>query len=341
MNGLGGVLQQVEQHLLQLVGGARHRSEPGVELAGDLQALEVEALGQVEVVAGDLQRLVQQHRQLAGRHLAAAAPAEGEHVGDDLGRAGAGLVDVIQQLGHLAGLQVLVDGFQADAADDGLLLVTVQLWRQAPADVLHVVQDRAQRVVDLVGHAGGQTTHRKHFLRLHHHLFQRQALGDVIDPDYHATPGTAHQRVESQGVVAGLIVLEPGDTFDLGHRMLLDRFLELRQERLERFEGEEDRLVQGFIETRAGQGTGLLVPLRHVELFVEGDQRRRHGVDDAVEVVLETGELFLDLAAHLDFELQFAVGMAGFLCQTLGLVVGCLGVVPGPLELLLPGLDPR
>ncbi|MCY1457059.1 hypothetical protein D9M71_743190 [compost metagenome] len=33
--------------------------------------------------------------------------------------------------------------------------------------------------------------------------------------------------------------------------------------------------------------------------------------------------------------------MAGFLCQTLGLVVGCLGVVPGPLELLLPGLDPR
>ncbi|MNK82797.1 hypothetical protein D3C87_1025840 [compost metagenome] len=33
--------------------------------------------------------------------------------------------------------------------------------------------------------------------------------------------------------------------------------------------------------------------------------------------------------------------MAGFFRQTLGLVVGCLGVVPGPLELLLPGLDPR
>ncbi|MNX94165.1 hypothetical protein D3C86_1263880 [compost metagenome] len=203
------------------------------------------------------------------------------------------------------------------------------------------MQDRAQRVVDLVGHAGGQTTHRKHFLRLHHHLFQGQALGDVVDPDHHATPGTAHQRIESQGVVAGFVVLEPGDSFDLGHRMLLDRFLELRQKRLERFEGKEDGLVQGFIEASAGQGAGLLVPLRHVELFVEGDQRRRHGVDDAVEVVLETGELFLDLAAHLHFELQFAVGMAGFFRQTLGLVVGCLGVVPGPLELLLPGLDPR
>lgn len=50
---------------------------------------------------------------------------------------------------------------------------------------------------------------------------------------------------------------------------------------------------------------------------------------------------FLDLAAHLDFQLQLAIGMAGFFRQALGLVVGGLGVVPRALELLFPGFDPR
>lgn len=114
-----------------------------------------------------------------------------------------------------------------------------------------------------------------------------------------------------------------------------------RQVRLEWFEGEEDRLVQGLVQARAGEGAGFLVPLGHVELFVEGDQRRRHGVDDAVEIILEAREFFLDLAAHLDFQLQLAIGMAGFFRQALGLVVGGLGVVPRALELLFPGFDPR
>jgi hypothetical protein len=47
------------------------------------------------------------------------------------------------------------------------------------------VQDRSQRVVDLVGHAG-KATDRQHLLRLHHHFFQGQALGDVVDTDHHA-----------------------------------------------------------------------------------------------------------------------------------------------------------
>ncbi|MNO63720.1 hypothetical protein D3C76_544320 [compost metagenome] len=84
MNGLGGVLQQVEDDLFDFVGDHWHRAELRVELMDDLQRLEVESSDQVEIVAGDLHRLFQQGGQLAGGHLPIAAAAEGEHVGDDL-----------------------------------------------------------------------------------------------------------------------------------------------------------------------------------------------------------------------------------------------------------------
>ncbi|MNZ43998.1 hypothetical protein D3C78_616150 [compost metagenome] len=176
---------------------------------------------------------------------------------------------------------------------------------------------------------------------MHHHFFQRQALGDVVDTDDHATAAATGQRVEGQGVVAQVVALGPGDPLDLRHPVLFHGFLQLRQERLERFEGDEDRLVQRFVQWRAGKHRGFVIPLGHVELFVEGDQRRRHRVDDAVEVVLEAGEFLLDLAAHLDFQLQLAVGMAGFLGQALGLVIGLLELVAGALELLFAGFDAR
>nr|GFD43440.1 hypothetical protein [Tanacetum cinerariifolium] len=57
VNGLRGILEQVEQHLLQFIGGARHRTEFGVKLANDVLTLEVEPDGQVEVVAGDFHGL--------------------------------------------------------------------------------------------------------------------------------------------------------------------------------------------------------------------------------------------------------------------------------------------
>ncbi|MNH22392.1 hypothetical protein D3C79_822480 [compost metagenome] len=97
MDGLGGVFQQVQQHLFQFVGRARHLPQFGVELAHDGLALEVEADGQVEVVAGNLHRLVDQRRQVARRQLAVAAAAETEHVGDDLRRPGTGLLDAVEQ----------------------------------------------------------------------------------------------------------------------------------------------------------------------------------------------------------------------------------------------------
>lgn len=142
-----------------------------------------------------------------------------------------------------------------------------------------------------MGHTGREAADQ-HLLRLHHHFFQGQALGDVVDPDHHAAPGTAHQRIERQGVMLGLVVLDPGDPFYPLHRVLLYRCLDLWQVRLERLEGQKDRLVQSFVQARAGKGSGFLVPLSDVELFIQGDQRRGHRVDDAVEVVLETGEFF-------------------------------------------------
>lgn len=123
--------------------------------------------------------------------------------------------------------------------------------------------------------------------------------------------------------------------------MLLDRLLELRQKRFQRFEREEDRLVQRFVQACAGEGAGFLVPLGDVELLVERNQRRRHRVDDAVEVILETGELLFDFAAHLNFQLKLAVGVAGFLGQPLRLIVSGLRVIAGAFELLFAGFDTR
>lgn len=190
-----------------------------------------------------------------------------------------------------------------------------------------------------MGHAGGEAADREHLLRLHHHFFQAQPLGDVVDADHRAAAGAAHQRVEGQGVVAWRVDQRPGDPFDTLHAVLLGSPGELRKERLERGKGEEHRLVDRIVQAGAGKLAGLLIPLRDVELLVHRDQRRRHGVDDAVEVVLETGELLLDLAAHLHFQFQLAVRAAGFLGQALGLLDRFLGIVAGALELLLAGLD--
>ncbi len=67
VDGLRGVLQQVQQYLLQLVGNARHRTQFGVELTDDVLALEVETDGQIEIVTGDLHGLIDQGRQVARR----------------------------------------------------------------------------------------------------------------------------------------------------------------------------------------------------------------------------------------------------------------------------------
>ncbi|MNN39773.1 hypothetical protein D3C81_1538210 [compost metagenome] len=142
--------------MLQFVSRAGHRPQIGVELADDGLALEIKADGQVEVVAGNLHGLVDQCRQVAGGQLAIAAPTEAEHVGDNLGCARSGLLDAIEQLRDFAAFQVAVDDRQVDAQFVGLLLILRQLWRQAPANVLHVVQDRAQWVVDFMSHASGQ-----------------------------------------------------------------------------------------------------------------------------------------------------------------------------------------
>ena len=131
--------------------------------------------------------------------------------------------------------------------------------------------------------------------------------------------------------MAGVFALAPGDAFNFYHPMVVYGVLELWQKGLEGFKGQINRLVQRFVQLCPRQGAGFLVPLRHIELFVQCYQGRGHGVDDAVKVVLKTGEFFLDFAAYLYFQLQFAIGIAGFFSQCLSLVVRSLGFIPGTL----------
>ncbi len=341
MDGLGRVLQQIEQHLLQLVADAGHPIHARVEVTDDIDGLEVEAFHQGKVVSGDLQCLVDQHRQMTVGQLAVAHATETEHVADDLRGPRAGLLDTIEQLRHLAALQVLVDCLQAHPGFLGRFAIALELGGEPATYVLGVVQDGAEGVVDLVSHAGRQAAHRKHLLRLHHHFFHVDALGDVVDADHHATTAAAGQWIAGERVVVWLVVAQPGHFLDLFHHMLLGAAADLREEGLERLEGDEYRLIQRIVQRRAGKGAGFLIPLGDVELLVEGDQRRGHRVDDAIEVFLEAGELLFDLAAHLHFQLQFTVGVARFLGQTLGMVEGFLGVVTGALELLLTGFHAR
>ena len=90
------------------------------------------------------------------------AAAEAEHVGHDFCRPRTGLLNAVQELGDFPGQQVFIDHIQVDADLFGLFDVLGQIVRQAPANVLHVVQDGAQWVVDLVGHAGSQSADGKH-----------------------------------------------------------------------------------------------------------------------------------------------------------------------------------
>ena len=50
-----------------------------------------------------------------------------------------------------------------DAGLFGLFDILGQVARQAPANVLHVMQDGSQRIVDFVSHAGSQATNGQHF----------------------------------------------------------------------------------------------------------------------------------------------------------------------------------
>ncbi|MNN79601.1 hypothetical protein D3C81_1962570 [compost metagenome] len=59
--------------------------------------------------------------------MAVAAPAETEHMGDDLRGAGSGLLDAVEQLRHFAAFQVTIDDGQVDAKFAGLLLVLRQV----------------------------------------------------------------------------------------------------------------------------------------------------------------------------------------------------------------------
>ena len=112
MNGLGCVFQQIEQHLLQFVGNAWDRSQLWVELTNNGVALKVKAQREVKVIVGNIHRLFDKCRQVAGAHLAIATPAEAEHMGDEIFGPGSLIVacknedEMLAVAEHLSGGQV-------------------------------------------------------------------------------------------------------------------------------------------------------------------------------------------------------------------------------------------
>ena len=203
------------------------------------------------------------------------------------------------------------------------------------------MQHGAERVVDLVGHAGGQPTDREHFVRLYYQFFHVQALGDVVDTDHRATPAGGRKRVEGQGVMPGFVVARPADALDGGGFAAPHGVAQGAGEIFQIGEHQGQRFIQRIGAADAAQLAGGEVPLGDKQLVVHGDQRRGHGVNDAVEVVLKAGQLVLDLAAHLYFELQLALTTAGFFGQFVGLLFGGAGFVAGVAQFLFAGLNAR
>ena len=122
--------------------------------------------------------------------------------------------------------------------------------------------------------------------------------------------------------------------------MLLGAAADLREEGLERLEGDEYRLIQRIVQRRAGKGAGFLIPLGDVELLVEGDQRR--GIESMMllryfwKPVSFCSILLRTCTSSSSLRLEWRVSSA-----RPGMVEGFLGVVTGALELLLTGFHAR
>src|SRR5690606_13350841 len=203
---LAGVDQQVHEHLVDLRQMAFDRRQLAVELLDPDLVLEVVP----DDVEGRLHALV----QVRGPHLVAAADVGNLlEVLHDLGDALDALTRFVQQLGQVAGDEVDVQAL-APGADvlaqfrrgrlQGHVLVFDQ--GQQGADVFvkraQVGVHVAERIVDLVRHAGGEQADRGHLLRLQQLLagpgqaqvrglqfvmallqlgLARPALGDVVE----------------------------------------------------------------------------------------------------------------------------------------------------------------
>ena len=155
-HGLGRVSQQVHDRLLDLIGRTGNQGQARVIVPPDQDAAEVVSLFEVEVRGAQGHGLVQQGVQVHRAGGGLPVSAELQHAGDDPGRADSGLADVLQAVQDSPVVHEGPDGLER--AVDPLRLSGVHrvVLGQPPQENLDVLQHPSQRVVDLVGHAGGQ-----------------------------------------------------------------------------------------------------------------------------------------------------------------------------------------
>ena len=145
--------QQVEQHLLQLVAVSLHADLFGAQLLVQLDAAEPEVVGDEQ--GGAFHHGVQVHPGRLGRLL----PGEGQ--------------------------QILHD----ESGARGLLVHHPQVLPVARPEIFSLEQelrqsrDRGERVVELVGDAGDQLSHRGQLFVLDELGLERPLLGHILDQD--------------------------------------------------------------------------------------------------------------------------------------------------------------
>ena len=134
---------------------------------------------------------------------------------------------------------------------------------QPTHDILSALQHTAQRIVDFMGHPGGQSAHREHFLRLYHGVLQAHPGRDVIDPDDGAFQGLDVQGIDHDIGIVDLISDRVGDLFRLANRSLADGLFDHAAQRLQLRIYMLQVLVAGLLAGHPGGLFSLAIPLGH------------------------------------------------------------------------------
>ncbi len=264
-HGVARVQDQVEEHLLDAVLVAAHRRHAIGQLAPDADARAVQ--------------LVLDQRQHVGQHLVdvdllelgAARAREVEQAVDDLGRAEALLLDLLE---HLLARVVLLE---------------------LPAQQLGVGRDAGERCIHLVRDARRQQAHRGHLLGVLQLLLEPHARGDVVEDQDRAAALAGrrlerrHREVHDQAAPVRRGQVQLVDARDLVVPAQHQRAAQRVEERLR--EHGVERLAQHLGALAAVEPLHRAVPAHDARVEVEHHDPRVEALQDVLVVVLEPAQL--------------------------------------------------
>src|SRR5579885_2881676 len=255
-HGIAGVEQQIEKHLLKLVGGAAHAWQTFSELFYDLNARSS-------------QRMHHKRKRLFQDTIDVHIGCFGDS------RAG----EVEQVVDDFAGAEGLFDDF----VDDALPGIA---FRHLLGKHLDVVRYDREGGIHFVRDARSQQAERGQLFRLGHLLFHALALGDVIEKQETADAfaGLAHQRrygnVERQQLALMLdaLLVNAGNLFALG----------ARGDFLGQFSGQyrPQLAAHGVLPGNAEELLHMGVPSLDDTIQIDGQDTDIEGFDDVFAEVL-------------------------------------------------------